>query len=755
MVRKRGFRRIGGEADVRTGVTVWENFLGVNLVADNTNMKKQQVAWATNADFSKKPGAISKTPGADSLGSITPPIKGGAIVSVDDKQYMLVANTTDIYKLEGGRRNYFITTETQWDTGTLYHLLSNSDGTISIDPAQTSGTWTSPSYYLGNYPYEVKFTYMATIPAGCTLAVKYQTSANGSSWSSEYTLDTDGIPVYTDLYIRFIIYMTTYHASFKVSWCRTYTRTEFENPTSIYSALSGNDVYFENYKNRVFIAHGGRPLVWDGSTVRNAGVDKPSTSPTCVSGTSGSPNGVYKCSVTYVNTDDVESEPCTQTTVTVSSQKIEWSSIPVGPTGTAKRRLYRSIAAGSTLYKVYEVPDNTTTTYSDNNADTVVQTGDLCPDDNQVPPNASFLKLHLSYMFYIDAEDDKKLWFSKPAAPENVPNKTGRMFYFELPSGVRNVASNVNLIVSGMGYMKCMTGTIFHTDVSITDVEVTSVLDQGAVSARASCLINPQRGPISVAMLLENRDVGILGPTMMENIFSLPAISANIAPVLYDSTEWEGSTIYSFNNKVYLGYSTGVASLPERVVLVFDINTREWQGIVDAPVRLFLSTPWRLYGLTDDGTLLRFLTEEDVLFWGKKWGTYWEYLPVTVDSTNVDFVVDTGYKSPSGATRVRYRYVQLIVSGDSITDSLNVTVVVDGLEDTVAVGAKDTWNVASETGGQYGLGRQDAVLSPPFALNVPPGRFAGVRLSDTSDHPLTVYAVILSYEHTPVCRGGI
>ena len=56
-------------------------------------------------------------------------------------------------------------------------------------------------------------------------------------------------------------------------------------------------------------------------------------------------------------------------TVTVSSQEIDWSSIPIGPTGVVERILYRTQANGSTFYLLTTLTDNTTTTYTDNTPD--------------------------------------------------------------------------------------------------------------------------------------------------------------------------------------------------------------------------------------------------------------------------------------------------------------------------------------------------------------------------------------------------
>lgn len=56
--------------------------------------------------------------------------------------------------------------------------------------------------------------------------------------------------------------------------------------------------------------------------------------------------------------------------VSPASQQINLTAIPVGPTGTIARIIYRTKSGGSTYFQVTQINDNTTTAYSDNTADT-------------------------------------------------------------------------------------------------------------------------------------------------------------------------------------------------------------------------------------------------------------------------------------------------------------------------------------------------------------------------------------------------
>lgn len=84
--------------------------------------------------------------------------------------------------------------------------------------------------------------------------------------------------------------------------------------------------------------------------------------------------GAHKGYVTYVSAAGESGlGPASNIVVVDGTKKIDWSSIPTGPGGTTKRRLYRTkaneVGVASQPWYVDEVADNTTTTYADNDAD--------------------------------------------------------------------------------------------------------------------------------------------------------------------------------------------------------------------------------------------------------------------------------------------------------------------------------------------------------------------------------------------------
>lgn len=95
----------------------------------------------------------------------------------------------------------------------------------------------------------------------------------------------------------------------------------------------------------------------------------PPGAPTVVSGAAGNPNGDYLYAITFV-TAFGETPTGATAAITLVNQVGELSNIPVGPTGTTDRKIYRTEAGpGSDLRFVTALGDNVATVYTDNTAD--------------------------------------------------------------------------------------------------------------------------------------------------------------------------------------------------------------------------------------------------------------------------------------------------------------------------------------------------------------------------------------------------
>jgi hypothetical protein len=114
-------------------------------------------------------------------------------------------------------------------------------------------------------------------------------------------------------------------------------------------------------------------------------ISPPSAPTVAVNAASGNLNGAYKYAVAFVTgywkgqvgtgTLQVQGNTgggATSITVSPASQKVDITNIPIGPTGTVARVIYRTKANGSTFYFLTQINDNTTTTFTDNVADTAL-----------------------------------------------------------------------------------------------------------------------------------------------------------------------------------------------------------------------------------------------------------------------------------------------------------------------------------------------------------------------------------------------
>jgi len=80
--------------------------------------------------------------------------------------------------------------------------------------------------------------------------------------------------------------------------------------------------------------------------------------------------GDYDYRVTFVTANgETTGGTLAEITTTGGNERVNLTSIPTGPTGVTKRRIYRTTVGGSQLKLVAEIADNVTTTYLDQVAD--------------------------------------------------------------------------------------------------------------------------------------------------------------------------------------------------------------------------------------------------------------------------------------------------------------------------------------------------------------------------------------------------
>ena len=90
-------------------------------------------------------------------------------------------------------------------------------------------------------------------------------------------------------------------------------------------------------------------------------------------------NGAHRYLVTYVTADGETQAGIVSSAVTVADKtingKVLVSGIPLGGSSVTARKLYRTVAAGATYLLLATIADNTTTTYTDNIADSALGAG--------------------------------------------------------------------------------------------------------------------------------------------------------------------------------------------------------------------------------------------------------------------------------------------------------------------------------------------------------------------------------------------
>lgn len=97
-------------------------------------------------------------------------------------------------------------------------------------------------------------------------------------------------------------------------------------------------------------------------------LDRP-TALTATAGSAGNVNGTVIYRVTAVGVDGTESELGPATTATASNEQMNLASIYTGGVSVVSRKIYRTVASGSTFKLLTTISDNSTTTYTDNTAD--------------------------------------------------------------------------------------------------------------------------------------------------------------------------------------------------------------------------------------------------------------------------------------------------------------------------------------------------------------------------------------------------
>lgn len=172
----------------------------------------------------------------------------------------------------------------------------------------------------------------------------------------------------------------------------------------------------------LFLVNGAEKLKFDGTDWTNFGITRPTVGTMAGAvGAAGSPNGTYELRVAYGNsaTGHISSASDTaSSTVTVSSEKIDVSNIPVSSDGQVDQRLIyvRNTSTQTQFYLATTIANNTDTTVTLDFADADLITVAPTTGSNDPPPSGvKFVVYAHGYMFVADQEN---LYYSKVLEPE-------------------------------------------------------------------------------------------------------------------------------------------------------------------------------------------------------------------------------------------------------------------------------------------------------------------------------------------------
>lgn len=200
----------------------------------------------------------------------------------------------------------------------------------------------------------------------------------------------------------------------------TTTFTTIGSAQSVFTA--GVRVGAAQYENHLFCGNGGViPYKYNGTDFTRHGVYPPPDSLISIATNSnGTLTGDYQYKITYVNSQAVEGNPTTATTLfAASSEELSLTSIPVGPQswGVASRNIYRTETSGATFHLVTALADNTTTSLTDNHSDSEINGNATPPDDAGVPPKYDAIVYHQNRLFCNDPTNRNYIWYSDLAEP--------------------------------------------------------------------------------------------------------------------------------------------------------------------------------------------------------------------------------------------------------------------------------------------------------------------------------------------------
>lgn len=666
------------------------------------------------------------------------------IVYTFDSPITVSPETTYYFELTLSSGDYVLIygTTTEYEDGNAYKdgaLLYDADGTgadyfllfkISQVNFVAEGTYTSEVIDLTATPYFSRLSFNGVQETGTSIGVLVRGGASSAACTSASWVSSGngyGLPLYRYMQIRFV---------FASSGTNTYIIKDFTisyetatiGATSIKSGLSGNRIKFVNYRNRCWFAEGGRPQVYNGTAVRNVGIDPPATEPTLATGEAGSLSGVYHAKVTFVLDDGSESQASDASlSVTVSSQKIDWSGIPVGAAGSdvTKRKLYRTKAGGSEYFYVTTLGDNTTTTYDDDNttdADLVTP----LETDNHVPPSSNIISQHNNYMLYVPAGSADRLVISKVGKPEVTSYNASDAIpvgYYGFPGEIKAVKSyREAVIVGGDNFTSVIFGSIMGGEGDNTTIK--SISNNVGPLSHESVIecFSAQLGGDVLIFPTYNGLVYLTPGLQEESLRSVP-LSRNVQPYFDSAINKENIAAVFFDQRYLIAINYNEPSETSvqynNAVFSLDMRNLEW------------SSKWTLNA---NG----FCVSGDSCYMAdSQAGKFYKMFSGSTDD-GAEYVSSVSLANFMSNRKVQFDHIRLHLKRGSNTIRMLVRYRLDGYENGLVPGVCDDWAGA----GGSSRSAQDEIISPDFYLPAFDSYSLGLTIEDMfNDFDWILYAV--------------
>jgi hypothetical protein len=234
-------------------------------------------------------------------------------------------------------------------------------------------------------------------------------------------------------YINHVVMQEGYNYRYKWDlngFCDLYTPTT-EDFTLLGKLSNTNRPRFADYDEFIYMVNGADAKVFSQGNWYEWDIPGPASPASVATGAGGNPSGTYTCYVTFVikfpSGRSYETSPSPSATVAPSSQKIEWTNIPLCHYGGDNLKIYRKLYRTSDdlidTYLSTTIYDNTTTTYSDDNADATLLNNDTMDSETYISIPAGAVDI-AEYRLRVFAIKGSYLYPSEPYLPFNFSNDT-------------------------------------------------------------------------------------------------------------------------------------------------------------------------------------------------------------------------------------------------------------------------------------------------------------------------------------------